>query len=278
MTTDSPESDDSTWLDAGLAAGQAQMFRKASVRLALARQWTDAGIDPDDAIEFIEKGVPPDRASDFHKHGIEPRQVTRTDTGFEVELEPWQRDPLEQLPAVVMPGRFGLSIWSVTPWDGEHLENEVSLAWDGRRVVEWSVLSGSGLSMMSAVSFSGVAGWPGSKDVLVTYLGEDGRRGFQRHRNGGPAATGLGGASDPRWWVSFADFLVGLTEELLNSGIEEIEEFTDEYRRARDDEWIEFDELFRLYLTQAEVDGALPDFDVWVATSVADGTYEIESG
>lgn len=196
MTTDSSESADSEWLDAGFTAGHAQMFMEASVPLAVARQWTDAGIDPDDAIEFIDKAVPPDHATDFYKRGIEPRQVTRTDTGFEVELEPWQGDPLEQLPAVITPGRFGVSIWSVTPWDGEHLENEVSLEWDGRHVVEWSVLSGSGLSMMSEVSFGGVAGWPDGKDVLVTYSG-DGGRGFQRLRDAAPTAQRSGRPQRP---------------------------------------------------------------------------------
>lgn len=277
MTTNSPESADSEWLNAGFTAGHAQMFINASVPLAVARQWTDAGIDPDDAIEFIEKAVPPHHATDFYKRGIEPRQVTRTDTGFELELEPWQQDPLEQLPAVITPGRLGLSTWSVTPWDGEPLETEVSLEWDGRHVVEWSTLSGSGLSMMSEVSLSGIAGWPDSKDVLVTYLGDDGRRGFQRLRDAAPTGGGPGGAGDPRWWVAFADSLVGLAEELLDSGIEEIEEFADWYRRTGDDESIEFDELFRLYLDAAEVEGALPDFDVWIAGEVENGTYEIDS-
>lgn len=75
MTTDSPESANSEWLDAGITAGYAQMFVEASVPLAVARQWTDAGVTPDDA---IEKAVPPDHAIDFYKRGIEPRQVTRT--------------------------------------------------------------------------------------------------------------------------------------------------------------------------------------------------------
>lgn len=277
MTADSPESAVSEWRNAGFAASDAQTFIDASVPLVVARQWTDAGIDPDDAVDFIGKAVPPDHATDFHKRGIEPWQVTRTDIGFEVELEPWQRDPLEQLAAVIEPGRFGLSIWSVTPWDGEHLENEVSLEWDGRHVVEWSVLSGSGLSMMSEVSFSGVAGWPDDKDLLVTYSGDDGRRGFHRLGGAAPTANDPGGASDPRQWSGFANSLIGLTEELLNSGIEECDELADWYRRTGDDEWNEFDELFRLYLAKSDEEGALPDFDVWISGAVDDGIYEIES-
>lgn len=276
MTADSPQSAKSEWLNAGFSAVDAQTFINASVPMAVARQWADAGIDPDNAVEFIGKAVPPDHATDFYKRDIEPWQVTRTDTGFELELEPWQRDPLEQLPAAIEPGRFGLSIWSVTPWDGNHLENEVSLEWDGAHVVEWSVLSGSGLSMMSEVSFRGLAGWPDGKDVLVTYSCDDGR-GFQRLHGAAPVSGGPGGASDPREWVGFANSLIGLTEELLNSGIEEGDELADYYRRADDDEWIEFDELFRLFLAKTDVEGGLPDFDVWIARAVEDGTYEIES-
>lgn len=276
MTADSPESAMSEWIAAGFATGGAQTFIDASVPLAVARQWIDAGIGPDDAVDFIGKAVPPDHATDFSERGIEPWQVTRTDTGFEVELPPWQRDPLEQLPAVIKAGRFGLSIWSVTPWDGEYLEHEVSVQWDGRHVVEWSVLSGSGLSMMSEVSFRGVAGWPDGKDLLVTYSGDDGR-GFQRLRDAVPTADGSDGPSARRWWLGLANSIVGLTEELLNSGIEDSDEFADWYRRTGDDEWIEFDELFRLYLDKSGADRTLPDFDDWIAEALEDGTFGIES-
>ncbi|OBF38954.1 hypothetical protein A5719_17645 [Mycolicibacterium peregrinum] len=274
MSTDSSNTP-AEWLAAGLSADDAKTFIDAGVPLAVARQWAMTEIDADDAVEYIEKTVPLDVATEFHERGIELWQITRTDTAYEVELEPWQKDPVDQLPEVIERGRFGLSLWSATPWDDSHIENEVALQWDGQTTVEWSVLSGSGLSMMSEVSFSGIAGWPDGKNVLVSYSG-DGGLGFQRLAGAAPTGGGPGGARDPQHWVEFANSLVGLTDELSNSGIESNDEFAYEYRRTADDEWFEFDDLFRVYLASAGSDGDLPGFDDWISDALKDGTYEID--
>ncbi|TMS54801.1 hypothetical protein [Mycobacterium sp. DBP42] len=274
MSTD-PSNIPAEWLAAGLSASDAKTFIDAGVSLAIAREWANAEIDADDAVEYIDKTVPLDVATEFHQRGIEPWQITRTDTAYEVELEPWQKDPVDQLPEVIKPGRFGLSLWSVTPWDEDsHLESEVALEWDGQTTVEWSVLSGSGLSMMSDVSFTGIAAWPDGKNVLVSYSGDAGL-GFQRLPGAAPTAGGPGGAKDPQHWVEFANSLVGLTDELLNSGIESSDAFAHEYHRTADDEWFGFDDMFHVYLASAGPDGNLPDFDEWVSDALTDGTYEI---
>lgn len=92
--------------------------------LHIARQWTNAGIEADDAVVYIQKTVPLDLATNLRGRGIKLWQINRTDTGYEVDLEPWQNDPLEQLPEVIEPGRIALSVWSVTRWDGGHVENK----------------------------------------------------------------------------------------------------------------------------------------------------------
>lgn len=276
MTQDSPNAALAEWLNAGFSASDAQQFVDAVVPLNIAREWTNAGIEADDAVDYIQKTVPLDQAKDLRGRGIELWQINRTDTGYEVELEPWQNDPLERLPEVIEPGRFGLSVWSVTPWDGGHVENDVSIEWDGKHTVEWSVLSGSGVSTMSEVSFCGIAGWPDGTDLLVSYLSDNMERGFARLAAEAVAASGSEEAKDPQRWVGFATSLVALTEELLNSGIEAHEEFADSYVRQGDDECFEFDEVFRQYLSSAETGSVLPDFDDWIKRALKVGVYKTE--
>lgn len=275
MTTDSEATSPAESQSAGFPAAEAEIFINAGVPLSVGREWADAGIEPPDAVDFLDKGVPLDQATDFKERGIEPWQITRTDTGYEVELEPWQEDPIEQLPEVIEPGRFGLTLWSFVPWNGEYLANEVSFDWDGKHTVEWSAVSGVGLSVMSDVSFRGVAGWPDGKDLLVAYAQDYSDLGFERFVGGAPTAASPDGARDPQQWVDIADSLVSLTDQLLESGIERRDEFTHEYRRSADNESFEFDHIFRVYLASADADGTLPDFDDWLRNVLTEGTYEI---
>lgn len=269
-----PDHDESEWVAAGFSAADAQALADASVPLAEARRWSAAGIDACDVADYVEKTVPLDEAVELEERGIELWQITRTDSGYEVELEPWQRDPLEHLPKVIAPGRFGLSVWSVTPWDGEHLENEVSLDWGGQSTVEWSVLSGSGLSVMSEVSFRGIAGWPDGRNLEVTYSGDDGNKGYQWLPGAAPCTDGRT-VTSPEGWLAFATTLVGMTEELLDSGIEPQEQLTDYYLRCEDEEPFEFDDMFRLYLTESASNKTLPDFGEWMSQLLEQGVYQI---
>ncbi|MBI3224352.1 MAG: hypothetical protein HYZ39_04755 [Mycolicibacterium cosmeticum] len=274
MTQDSRGAATSEWLNAGFSASDAQLFIDAAVPLDIALQWADAGIEASDAVDFIEKTVPLDEATEIRGRGIELWQITRSATGYEIELEPWQKDPLKQLPEAIHAGRFRVSIWSETPWNGEHLENVVSFEWDGESAVEWSVMSGSGLSMMSDVSFRGIAGWPDGTDLLVIFRDDNGGRQFERLAGAALTAASPVGATDPRQWLEFANSLIGITEQLLDSGIEPMDEYADEYRRCVDDQWFDFDEIFRTYLATANADGVIPDFDDWITAALAQGIYE----
>lgn len=275
MTKDSLNPAVSEWLDAGFSAVDAEALLEASIPVAEARRWTAAGIDSADVAEYVEKHVPLEDAVEFQERGIELWQITGTNTGYEVELEPWQRDPLEQLPEVIEPGRFGLSVWSVTPCSDEHLEHEISIEWDGRSTVEWSVLSGAGLSVMSEVSFRGVAGWPDGKNLLVAYSGDDGNKGYESLPGAAPSSDGRTTTSR-ELWLSFAMTLVGVTEELLNSGIEPQDEFTDYYLRCEDEQPFEFDDMFRLYLEALASDNLLPDFGDWMKQLLEQGSFQID--
>ena len=270
MPADSSDTDVFEWLKAGFSAADAKILALASVPITLARQWVDGGIDVDDAVEFIRKGVPQHQIMELHERGIETWQVTRSDAGFDVELEPWQEDPLAQLPEVVAPGRFRITLWSTVPWDDSHIENQVSLDWDGGHTVEWSVLSGAGLSVMSEVYAGGIAGWPNGKDIVASYSGGDGQSGFTHFAGAALTVDGADGASDPKRWLRFAESLVGLAEELLNSEFDEFEEDDDE---PDEESSFDTDQMLRMYLGTSNSDGVVPEFYEWLKTAKESGAH-----
>jgi hypothetical protein len=277
---DSSDTAPAEWLSAGFSAADARIFIDSVVPLGIARQWIDAGIDPDDALEYIGKGVPLTEATALARRRVSPDQITRTDTGYEVELEPWQEDPVNQLSKVIEPGRFGLRLWVTPPWGDDPLENEVSLGWDGKHTLGWSVVSGAGLGMTSSVSFYGIAGWPNSRDVQLSYYCDDlgfgdGIRGTAQLMNAAPTEGDPDGATEPQRWVRFANALVGLTDELSDS-VGGSYDYDDGYYHPADDEWVDFDDVFRSYLSSAGDDGALPDFGDWFTAALAAGIYQLD--
>ena len=202
------------------------------------------------------------------------------DPGSDGDLEPWQEDPAVQLPSVIEPGRLDLRLWSTPPWGDESAECEVSLDWDGNYCVEWSAVSGVGLSVMSDVSFHGVAGWPDGQNIVLNYTRDTGEKGTEWLSAVAPTNGKPDGATDPRQWVQLATALVDLTDRLLDSGGESYDEFDDEgyYDPARD-EWVDFDEMFRVYLASAGGGGTPPDFEDWFTAELAAGRYTLdESG
>lgn len=225
--------------------------------------------------DFSALGISPSELAAYGVDGIRPYQVTRTDTGYKVELEPWQRDPADQLPQVIDPGRMSLSLWTPSPSHDEPIECEVSLNWNGMHTVEWSVLSGVGTSMHSEVSFSGVAGWPDGDNVELNYTSDSSERGIAWLANAAPTAGNPDGAKDPQRWVQLASALVGLTEELLDSDVESDDQFTGEYYEPARDEHLTFDDLFRVHLDNVAPDDATTGFKDWLTNALEEGTYKI---
>jgi hypothetical protein len=263
------------WADAELNATDIEVFIAADIPLDRAFDWAKAGVDASDVDDFIEIGISPSELATYGIDGIRPYQVTRIETDYRVELEPWQKDPVDQLPQVIEPGNINLSLWSPSPWHDEPLECAVSIDWDGKHTVEWSVVSGMGMSMNSEVSFSGIASWPDGENVEVTYTRDYSERGIDRLSSVAPTAGNPDGAKDPQRWVQLASSLVDLMEGLLESGIEADDELTNEYYDPASDEWMEFDELFRIYLTRV-VPGAPTDFKDWLTDALEEGTYTID--
>ena len=263
------------WANAGLDASDIEEFIAADIPLDRAFDWAKAGVDASDVDDFIEIGISPSELATYGIDGLRPYQVTRTETGYQVELERWQKDPADQLPQVIEPGRINLSLWSPSPHHDEPLECAVSLNWDGNHTVDWYVVTGMGMSMMSEVSFAGVAGWPDGTNIELNYTRDSSERGIDRLSGVAPTAGNPDGAKDPRRWVQLARSLVDLTEGLLESGIESDDELTNEYYDPASDEWMEFDELFRTYLTSVVPD-APTDFKDWLTDALEEGTYTID--
>ncbi len=215
---------------------------------AHAHAWTQAGVDPADIEDFIELGLTPAEAAPYAQKGVRPYQITRTDTGYAVELELWQEDPVDQLSKVIEPGRIGLSLWEEPSWGDEPLESDVVMTWDGEHTIDWSVVSGSGLGMASSVSFCGIAGWPNGQDVHLSYYsGDVGVRGAATLIGAAPTSGGANVTNDPQRWVDLAQKLVWLAGEFDDSSGES-SDYAAEYYRPADEWWGEFDDLFHLFL------------------------------
>lgn len=196
------------------------------------------------------------------------------DTDGEDDPEPWQEDPAAQLPDVVTRGNIHLRLWSTPPSGDEPLEYEVSLDWDGEYTVAWRVITGVGLSVMSDVYFSGAAGWPDGKNVLLNYTRDSREMGIERLDGVAPTSSDPAGGTDPQRWARFGNALVELTEQLLDSGGESFDGFDEDgyYDPARD-EWLDFDDVFRAYLHGGDADSARPSFEDWFEGQLAAGRY-----
>lgn len=196
------------------------------------------------------------------------------DTDCEDDPEPWQEDPAAQLPSVIEPGRLELRLWSTPTWGDEPLEYEVSLNWYGEYAVDWRVITGVGLSVMSDVYFRGVAGWPDGENVLLNYTRDSREMGIERLDGVAPTSGDPADGTDPQRWVRFGNALVELTEQLLDSGGASFDGFDEDgyYDPARD-EWADFDDVFRVYLTDANGGSPQTDFGDWFEAQLAAGRY-----
>ncbi len=266
------------WIEAGITGTGAVAFLTTKVSLETARVWTEAGLPPDEAVEFIELGVALDDALAFQERGIGSWQLERTELGLEMNLDPWQEDPADQLPRVIEPGRISLTLWT-TALGGDPQAHDVSFTWDGLHTAEWfediSPATGD-LSPASSSPVWGVASWPDGKDVLLTYTWSDfGMRGYARLAGAAPTCAGSPAAHDPRQWIRLGEALIDFVLLDLGSGQDNREELSAEYYDPVRDEFIELDDLFRTFLDEAGTSNTCPDFNVWLSDKLSSGTYEL---
>lgn len=194
----------SEWTSAGIVPDHAAAFINADITLEAVKEWlAQTDYSAEDVLDFIEKDVSLAQAVEFDKRGIQPHQVTRTGSGLELDLDPWQEDPADQLPSEITPGQFTITLWT-TALGGDPVAHDVSFTWDGSQTAEWYEDISSqndGLSVMSSSPVGGVLAWPNGKDVLLTFRwGDLGLEGHDRFSNLAPAKSG--NVSDPDDWIS----------------------------------------------------------------------------
>lgn len=265
------------WIGAGIPASGVLSFLQANVPLKTAALWVEAGVTAREAADFIEKGVTLDDAIELGERGIAAQQVKRTESGLELDLEPWQEDPVDQLPSAIAPGRICLTLWTTVLGDDPQA-HDVCFTWDGRHTAEWDEdisAANGGLSPASSSPVWGVASWPDGEDVLLTYTWSDlGMRGYARLTGEAPI-SGSSGAEDPRQWARLGNALIEFVQLDLGSGRRDRENLSAEYYDPVEDQLIELDELFRIFLAGADTSSNSSDFDQWLRDKLNSGAYEI---
>ena len=124
-------------------------------------------------------------------------------------------------------------------------------------MVDWYVVTGMGMSMMSEVSFGWrrwLARWDQTSSSITPAIPANGASIGWTWRPPPVIPTALRTLGDGFSRPPLVDLTV---EGLFESGIESDDEINELYYDPASDEWMEFDELFRTYLTSV-VPGA-PD-------------------
>jgi hypothetical protein len=193
-----------------------------------------------------------------------------------MDLEPLQKDPVDQLPAVIEPGSIKFTLWT-SAMGGDSVAHDISFTWHGQHTAEWfqDISTVNGLSPGSSSPASGIVSWPDGNDVLLTYTWSDlGIQGHDRLPGAAPTSNDAQGAKDPQQWIRLGEALLNFVLLDLGAGRDTPEEWSAEYHDLAQDTVVDFHELFRAYLDSADSDGVLPDFDGWISNAVTAGTYE----
>nr|WP_090339735.1 hypothetical protein [Mycolicibacterium malmesburyense]CRL68258.1 hypothetical protein CPGR_00804 [Mycolicibacterium malmesburyense] len=212
-----PTNDWPAWIANGIGAATAKKFFLKGVAPDVASEWLASGLDDRTLFGFIDLDASPAEAQTFTDAGVSPDYLVRTEDGLvevEPELEPWEVDPAEQLPAVIQPGRISLVLWSMAG-GGDYQAYDVSFDWNGRRYAEWYQdisMAGGGLSPASSSPIRGTADWTNGRDVSITYeWSEMGYEGSDELPGLAPTSTNPDtdeGARDPRSWIRLGHALI----------------------------------------------------------------------
>ena len=146
-----------------------------------------------------------------------PESLVRTEAGLEViqeEPQPWDEDPVDQLPDVIEPGLISFTLWS-TLGGGDPEAHDIHFTWDGRREAEWSEdisMANGDLSPASSSPITGTAAWPNGQNVDLTYdwaeAGQEGRAVLvgAAPTSGDPSSDQ--GARHPQRWIWLGEAIV----------------------------------------------------------------------
>jgi hypothetical protein len=158
-------------------------------------------------------------ASEFEPHSQDVVEVGHADEQQSYDDDPdapWNRDPAEDLPAVVEPGTIKIIFWK-SDFDGPPVAYDFIFTWGGGREADWYYdisPENPGLSVMSSAPISGTAKWREGNDVEVEYSSTE----FDL--NDETTLVGLAPNDDelrdPRTWVKLGGFIAGLVDELIS--------------------------------------------------------------
>lgn len=133
-------------------------------------------------------------------------------------------DPVGQLPPVIEPGEFGLTLPGIG-FDGEPVRNSVWFTWGGGREVQWSQnisQDSDGMYQWASSPVRGTAAWHNGRDIEVTYNCTDfgGLDGDHLLTNAAPTRRDPStddGMREPAQWVYLAERLNDFVTDLLQS-------------------------------------------------------------
>ena len=262
------------WIRSAIAAPDAVDFVRGGVSLATAVEWVEeTELSAADIVDFIQKEVSLEQALEFEERGLQAHQVTRTKVGLQLDIDPWQKDPADQLPSVMTPGPIELTLWTDAFGNGPQA-SDVSFVWDGNQSASWYEdisVQNAGLSVMSSSPGHGVLAWPNGKDVILTYTWDDfSVEGYDTLTGMAPSTSQNGiDACSPKYWIQLGYSVIDFMLQYHGSG-----EARTEYLDTVDDVILNLDEMFYLFLT-AYAALPEPDFGKWLEEISAAGRYKI---
>lgn len=122
---------------------------------------------------------------------------------------PWNRDPVEGMPAVIEPGRIRMVFWN-RYFDGNPVAYDFIFTWDGGRKADWYYdisMDNDGMSVMSSAPIRGTANWENGADVHITVQSSAFDLDEKVVLKG--MAPQDGAASEPRTWVDLGYAIAG---------------------------------------------------------------------
>ena len=128
---------------------------------------------------------------------------------------PWNRDPVEGMPAVIEPGQIRMVFWN-SDFDGDPVAYDFIFTWDGGRKADWYYdisMENDGLSVMSSAPIGGTATWEDGVDVHVTVQSSDFDLNEEIVLNG--MAPKEDATPEPRTWVDLGYAIAGEADGLI---------------------------------------------------------------
>lgn len=128
---------------------------------------------------------------------------------------PWNRDPVEDMPAVIEPGRIRMVFWNSGFGEGS-VAYDFIFTWDGGRKADWYYdisMENDGMSVMSSAPIGGTATWEDGVDIHVTVQSSDFDLDEEAVLKG--MAPKQDATREPRTWADLGYAIAGLADGFI---------------------------------------------------------------